>query len=275
MLHRLCTVVVGLLLALVLCGCQDSRVEIGLMIIDRFSPGAQGLEREVVLILPEGDAGQDVMSRLLVQAQSEGWITVAGPGAAQSIGDHYQDTGRLSHELNATELTGEVMSARRAFAITQQADAGVFTALFAPAYRVGDGGHGKHSATGHIAANAIWRAIQAESARYLTSRGYSAEQLAVGFQYPVAWTIICSGRDVTTTRGKVHTYGREALVQTNMYGPEFLAEMPITVEWREPSYVGHIMILAVVLAALAGAVLYIAARSRAGRNAPGPPIGRQ
>ncbi len=110
--------------------------------------------------------------------------------------------------------------------------------------------------------------MYAEAMRYATSHGYGTDQLKVGFRYPVTWSVICPGTDTKTSRGEVHVYGGESLVEAKMYGPEFLAEMPITVEWRERSPIAGIVVAvcAVVLFGIVGIVIYLAGRSRLSRN---------
>jgi len=226
-------VVTALSVMTLLGGCEYGGV--GLVIIDEFLPSCREVHREVLLVLPSGTQSEEALSRMLVQAQSEGWHTTGGPGAAAAIGDRYQYSRTLSLTLDASTHSGEVMSARKKFWVDTNRHTGRFTTLFGPYYSA-DHDDNRHSVTGSIYAKGIWQALYNEAYRHAQSQGYSTDSISVSFDYPVMWEIICPATNATASRGVVEPCGHKSLIETKMYGPEFLAQMPITLHWVERSW---------------------------------------
>lgn len=241
---------------LLLTGCNTD-VEVGLLLIDQLLPDTREVDREVLIVLPPGAASENALGRMIVQAQREGWRAAGGPGVAEGVADRYRFSRRLTLSLSAATHSGEVMSARKVFPADNAVDSGPFSRLFKPYYAVEHDGQ-QFSATGHVYANAIWRGIWSETAQYVQQCGGDSNTVTVAFKYPVIWEIICPAHDATATRGIVEPAGSKSLVEARMYGTEFLAEMPLTVRWTEPSRANtFVAALAVILLLTIGIVLLL------------------
>lgn len=202
-------------LLLVAGGCTDSTVRVNLTIIDELEADGRNLIRHVILALPSGAEGEQVLSQVLVQAQREGWRASAEPGAQEST------------------YRGAVMSAEKRFRTSDNRHSGTFTTLFGPYYSPRHG-EGHHRLTGYIYATGIRQAIYWEAIRQAQIRGYATDRVEVSFAYPVTWIITCPGTHITASRGVVEENDGPTRVVARMYESEFLSQVPLTVHWREP-----------------------------------------
>ena len=260
-------VAASIVLCVLVGGCEETNVRIGLIVVDEALGDCEQIRREVILVMPDSTQTTDALSAVVVQAQREGWRTTGGSGRASGPGERYAPTAYLHLEIDPSSHRGAVISAVREFPVTSRGYSGVFTAIFGPCYQLTGTGR-KHKLVGKLHAKAIWRALYVEARKYARRRGYSTDSLSVSFEDPVTWGIICPAQAAQASRGEVWTCGRDRVaVQSNMYGSEFLAEVPITVEWEDrPDYSAMVRaaIGAIWLLMIIGGVIWYFARARQG-----------
>jgi len=249
---RMLLLLVLMTVIILLSGCEVGTVNVGLIFIDEFSKDGLQVQREVLIILPYEDA----LSRLIVQAQKEGWHTLGGPGMAKGVADRYSYNERLSLTLSDVVKSGQVMSAVKTFSVNDSVSQEPFSRLFKPYYESTKDGNTR-SISGRIYANAIWRGFYQEACLYARSKGLSDANIQVTFGYPVLWEVICPARDARSSRGSVEPLPKSrTLIETRMYGAEFLGEVPMTVKWHERSPIATFISIMIGLLLLCTVVIY-------------------
>lgn len=277
MYKKIILIIVFIVSIFLFCGCynENLNLEIGLQFTDTFSLDYQTVTREIVLVFPDGS--EDVISKVIIQARSEGWRVSSGPGSSLHYGEIKYKNNDVSVQMDDEIISGEILRAKKTFNVNDKNHKYIFTQLFGPYYYHTENDNNLYT-KGYLNAKSIKYQMRQQFVYYLTENGidYSIANEFIGnvkIAYPISWRIILPTNTVKSNCGEVSTLIQSEenknimLVQHQMYEGEFLAQFPLYIIWEkwpqpQPNYIFAIVFFIIIVGLVCLFVNYIIKQNR-------------